>query len=56
MVISNLDKIFHPKSIALVGASDEKDSVGYILMENLTKAATPEKYILSIFINLRFLD
>ncbi len=38
MVISNLDKIFHPESIAVVGASDEKDSVGHILMENLTKA------------------
>jgi acetyltransferase len=31
----NLDKIFDPKSIVLVGASDEKSSVGYILMKNL---------------------
>lgn len=31
----NLDKIFDPKSIALVGASDEKSSVGYLLMKNL---------------------
>ncbi|MFC1487492.1 acetate--CoA ligase alpha subunit [Thermoproteota archaeon] len=35
MAILNLDKIFDPKSIALVGASDEKGSVGNILMKNL---------------------
>lgn len=33
----NLDSIFNPKSIALIGASDEKGSVGYILMKNLTE-------------------
>lgn len=49
MVISNLDEIFHLKSIALVGASDEKDSVGYILMENLTKAGYSGKvYLVNI--------
>lgn len=32
----NLDNIFNPKSIALIGASDEEGSVGYILMKNLT--------------------
>ncbi|KPQ44376.1 MAG: acetate-CoA ligase subunit beta [Candidatus Methanoperedens nitroreducens] len=37
MVSSNLDSIFNPKSIALVGASDEEGSVGYILMKNLTE-------------------
>ncbi|UCE44509.1 MAG: bifunctional acetate--CoA ligase family protein/GNAT family N-acetyltransferase [Candidatus Bathyarchaeota archaeon] len=31
----NLDKIFNPKSIAVIGASDEKGSVGYVLMKNL---------------------
>ncbi|MCW4031645.1 MAG: acetate--CoA ligase family protein, partial [Candidatus Bathyarchaeota archaeon] len=35
MVTLNLDKIFDPKSIALVGASDETGSVGYTLMKNL---------------------
>ncbi len=35
MATLNLDKIFDPKSIALVGASDEKSSVGYLLMKNL---------------------
>jgi acetyltransferase len=32
----SLDKIFRPKSIALIGASDNSGSVGYILMKNLT--------------------
>ena len=33
----NLDKIFNPRSIAVVGASDEKGSVGYVLIKNLTE-------------------
>ncbi|VVB53529.1 Acetate--CoA ligase [ADP-forming] I [uncultured archaeon] len=37
MVSLNLDSIFNPKSIALIGASDEEGSVGYILMKNLTE-------------------
>lgn len=37
MASLNLDSIFNPKSIALVGASDEAGSVGYILMKNLTE-------------------
>jgi len=32
-----LDSIFNPKSIALIGASDEEGSVGFILMKNLTE-------------------
>ena len=36
MTILNLDKIFKPRSIAVVGASDKKGSVGYRLMKNLT--------------------
>ncbi len=35
MVTLNLDKIFSPKSIAAVGASDEEGTVGYSLMRNL---------------------
>jgi len=34
LVTLNLDKIFNPKSIAVVGASDEEGSVGYALMKN----------------------
>jgi acetyltransferase len=37
LVTLNLDKIFNPKSVALVGASDEEGSVGQALMKNLTK-------------------
>lgn len=37
MVTLNLDKIFNPKSIAVVGASDEKGSVGYAVFKNLTE-------------------
>jgi len=33
----NLDKIFNPKTIAVIGASDEEGSVGYTLMKNLTE-------------------
>jgi len=33
----SLDKIFSPKSIAIIGASDEEGSVGYILTKNLTE-------------------
>jgi acetyltransferase len=31
----NLDRIFNPKSIAIVGASEEEGTVGYALMRNL---------------------
>jgi acetyltransferase len=30
----NLDKIFNPKSVAIIGASDEEATVGYVLMKN----------------------
>ena len=35
MSIENLDKIFQPKSIAVVGASERKGSVGAAVMQNL---------------------
>lgn len=35
MSVKNLDKIFHPKSIAVIGASNTKGSVGYLLLRNL---------------------
>ena len=34
MVTLNLDKIFNPKSVAIIGASDEEATVGYVLMKN----------------------
>lgn len=35
MATLNLNKIFSPKSVAVIGASDEEGSVGYALMRNL---------------------
>ena len=37
MVTLNLDKIFNPASIALIGASDEAGSVGHAIVKNFTK-------------------
>ncbi|MEM2104347.1 MAG: bifunctional acetate--CoA ligase family protein/GNAT family N-acetyltransferase [Candidatus Bathyarchaeia archaeon] len=39
MVTLYLDRIFNPKSIAIVGASDEEGSVGYALMKNFLKSS-----------------
>jgi len=33
-----LDKIFNPKSVAVIGASDEEGSVGYALMKNFLES------------------
>ncbi len=38
MSIRNLDKMFHPRSIAVVGASDRPKSVGAALMDNMLRA------------------
>ena len=38
MGVENLNKIFNPKSIAVVGASEKKESVGYKLVYNLVNA------------------
>ena len=38
MGVENLNKIFNPKSIAVVGASEKKESVGYKLLYNLINA------------------
>jgi len=37
MVTSNLEKIFCPNNIAVIGASNKKGSVGHVLMKNLTE-------------------
>ncbi len=38
MSTRNLDKLFEPRSIAVIGASNKKGSVGYILLRNLIGA------------------
>ncbi len=35
MITKKLDKLFNPENIAVIGASANKDSVGYVLMNNL---------------------
>ena len=37
MVTVNLDKIFKPRSVAIIGASEEEGTVGQTLMTNLTQ-------------------
>lgn len=37
----SLDKIFRPASIAVIGASDRTDSVGYAVLKNLTAGGFP---------------
>jgi acetyltransferase len=41
MSIENLDKIFRPKSVAVVGASERKGSIGAALMRNLIEHGFP---------------
>ena len=38
MSIRNLDALFHPKAIALIGASNTPHSVGHVLAHNLIAA------------------
>lgn len=41
MPIRNLDKIFRPKSVAVIGASDDPGKVGHTLLQNLREAGFP---------------
>ena len=50
MVTLNLDKIFNPKSIAIIGASDVEGSVGYAIVKNLTQQGYAGKVY---FVNIR---
>ena len=49
MVTLNLDKIFNPNSVAIIGASDEEGSVGYAIVKNLTQLGYAGKiYLVNI--------
>jgi hypothetical protein len=48
MVIMNLEKIFNPKSVALIGASDEEGSVGFTLTKNLVEGHEGKFYLVNI--------
>jgi len=41
MSVYNLDKIFKPAAIAVIGASDKKGSIGYALMNNIQRGNYP---------------
>ncbi|MCW4005214.1 MAG: NADPH-dependent glutamate synthase [Candidatus Bathyarchaeota archaeon] len=45
----NLDKIFNPKSVAIIGASDEKGSVGQSIVANFQSGYTGKVY----YVNMR---
>ncbi len=44
MSIYNMEKMFHPKSVAVIGASEKKGSVGFAVMQNLIQRVS-RKYL-----------
>ncbi|MGA2682296.1 MAG: bifunctional acetate--CoA ligase family protein/GNAT family N-acetyltransferase [Candidatus Bathyarchaeia archaeon] len=50
MVTRNLDKIFNPQSVAIIGASDVEGSVGYLIVKNFAQLGYVGKYY---FVNIR---
>jgi acetyltransferase len=41
MGLFNLDKLFDPESVAVIGASDKPESIGHLLVKNLLEADFP---------------
>jgi len=50
MVTQNLDSVFNPKSVAIIGASDEEGSVGHAIVKNFTQHGYAGKVY---FVNIR---
>lgn len=50
MVTLNLDKVFNPQNVAIIGASDKEGSVGYAIVKNFTQLGYKGKVYL---VNLR---
>ncbi len=50
MVTLNLDKIFNPRNVAIIGASDVEGSVGYAIFKNFTQLGYAGKVY---FVNIR---
>jgi len=50
MGTTNLDKIFNPKSVAIIGASDVEGSVGYAIVKNFAQTGFSGKVY---FVNIR---
>ena len=46
----NLDKIFNPQNVAIIGASDAEGSVGYAIVKNFTQMGYTGKVY---FVNIR---
>ena len=46
----NLDKIFNPQNVAIIGASDAEGSVGYAIVKNFTQIGYAGKVY---FVNIR---
>ncbi len=44
----NLNKLFNPNSVAVVGACNDKNKVGYALMKNITDGAPREIYPITL--------
>ena len=49
MPTSNLDKVFNPQSVAIIGASDEEGSVGHAIVQNFTRGYAGKVY----YVNMR---
>ncbi len=50
MVTTNLDKIFNPQTVAIIGASDVEGSVGYAIVKNFTQSGFAGKVY---FVNIK---
>ena len=50
MVTTNLDKIFNPQTVAIIGASDVEGSVGYAIVKNFTQSGFAGKIF---FVNIK---
>ncbi len=50
MVTTNLDKIFNPQTVAIIGASDVEGSVGYAIVKNFTQSGFAGKVF---FVNIK---
>ena len=44
MTTRNFDALFHPKAVALIGASNEPNSVGAVLARNLFEVRFSRRY------------
>ena len=50
MVTTNLDKVFNPQNVAIIGASDVEGSVGYAIVKNFTQSGFAGKVY---FVNIK---